>query len=94
MRFIDTCTATVIEQEAHGLDAGHAAVALADLDGDPLGQVEVIRLEVDVEGDEREARADGDGPGRRVHARLALVRGLQRLAADDLAHLLEPLRRG
>ena len=81
----------VLEQQAHRLDALHAAVALADLDGDALRQIEVVRVEIHVEGDEREARADGDGPGRRVHARLALVRRLRGIAADDVAHLLEAL---
>ena len=36
--------------------------------GDALGEVDVARLEVDVEGDEEGSGADGDGAGAGVHA--------------------------
>ncbi len=54
-------------------------------------QLQVVALEVDVVGDEREARADGDGAGGGVHARRALVGPARGVRGDRVAQLLEAL---
>ena len=74
-RFIETwARPQLLDPEAVRLDPGQAAAGLADPPGDPLGELDVGRGEVDVVGDEERAGADRDGAGRRVQARRAEVR--------------------
>ena len=48
---------------------GQAAARFADAPGDALGQLDVVRVEVDVVGDEERPSADRDRAGRRVELR-------------------------
>ena len=101
-RFIETwAPAQLLDPEAVGLDLGQPAAGLADAAGDPLRELDVLRGEVDVVGDEERPGADGDGAGRRVHPRGPEVRlaavlvdlGLEALvlAAPDVGEL-DPVR--
>ena len=93
------------DREPVGLDLGQPAAGLPDPAGDPLRELDVVGVEVDVPGDEERPGADGDRPGRRMHpgrpeVRLAAVLGdlgLQALvlAATDVGelHPIGPPRR-
>ena len=58
----------LFEPEAARLDARQAAARLTDGPGDPPGELEVGRGEVDVPGDQERPRPDGHRPGGRVEA--------------------------
>ena len=57
----------LLDPEAVRLDARQAAAGLADAPRDPLRELDVVRVEVDVLGDEERPRADRDRAGPRVH---------------------------
>src|SRR5204863_9567531 len=75
--------------EAQGLDRLHPAVPLPDLLCDALGEGQVSRVEVDVERDEEEARADGRGARGRVDRQGPEVRSPCGVLDDRLAQALE-----
>ena len=82
----------VLEQQADGLDALHAAVALADLDGDALAPGRgrpTPRLTLKAMSGKRAPMATAPAVAcTRASPSSGVLRGL---AADDLAHLLEAL---
>ena len=57
----------LLDPEAVRLDPRQAAARFAHAPGDPLGQLDVGRVEVDVPGDQERPGADRDGAGPRVH---------------------------
>ena len=61
----------LLDAEPVGLDARQPAAGLADAARDPLGQLHVVALEVDVPGDEERPGADGHRPEPRVRPRSA-----------------------
>ena len=63
----------VVQVEPQRLDPRQSAGSLADAVGDALGEVDVARLEVDVEGDQERSSADGHGAGGGMHAGRAEV---------------------
>ncbi len=87
-RFIETCARLeLLDPEAVRLDLRQAAARFADPTGDPLGELEVGRIEVDVVGDEERTGTDGDGAGRRMEtgrAEIGLAPGLGDLALEAL----------
>jgi len=72
-----------LHQHAHRLDEVQAAAGMADGAGDPVGDPDVGRVQVDVEGDQEGARAD-DGRPRRAEGRRAEVRGAVGIGGDAL----------
>ncbi len=64
----------ILEIEALCLDPRQASAALPDLRGDPPGQPDVGRLEVDVVGDEEGPRSDDGRAAGGVHVRRTGVR--------------------
>ena len=73
--------------ESVRLQSRQPATRLADASGDALRQIDVVRVQVDVVGDQERARADGDRAGRRMHPSRPEVR----LAAVLLDLDLQPL---
>ena len=74
-RFIDTWARPSSSiQKPLAWTLRQAAARLADPAGDPLGELDVARVEVDVVGDEERPGTDRDGTGRRVEPRRPEVR--------------------
>jgi ubiquinone/menaquinone biosynthesis C-methylase UbiE len=65
--------AAALEREAEGADTGKAAPRLADGGSDLARNLEVVREQVDVEGNERPPRGHEDTARRRVESRRAVV---------------------
>ena len=76
------------ERQAERLHARQAAARLTHRLGDRARDLDVARLEVDVEGDERPPGTDEDGTGGRIEPRRPEVG--RELAGVDTS--LEPLR--
>jgi hypothetical protein len=78
----------LVDEEAVGQDPRQAAAGLADPAGDPLGQLDIGRVEVDVVGDEERPRPDRDRAGRGMHLRRSDVRFAAALRDLDLQPLV------
>ncbi len=92
-----------LELDAAGLDVLEATPRLADGPGDLVGDLDIIRTQIDVVGDQGEAGPDSRDPGRGMDLSLAKVRfpfGQEeflrhalKLAPADLGQV-DPVRRG
>ena len=69
-------------QESRALHKAHAAVREAHGLGDFLGDIDVGRVEEDVVGDQKLARADHRRARRGMHARLAKIRTARGVGGD------------
>ena len=77
----------LVDLEAVRLELRQSPAGFADPPCDPLGEIDVVGVEIDVVGDEERARADRHSPGGWVESCRAEVR----LAAALTDLLLEPL---
>jgi SAM-dependent methyltransferase len=75
------------EGKAEGADAGEAAVSLPNGRGDLARDLDIVRPQVDVEGDQRATRADDHTPGPLVQACRPAV-GCELAAVDSALQLV------
>jgi hypothetical protein len=80
---------SILQLESEGFHISQAAVAAANGARDPTRDLDIVRIEVHVVGDQRRARPDDGRSSRRMKARLSEVRRAIRIARDRLAQALE-----